>query len=200
MIGSLYGTLVEKRPPQLTMDVNGVGYEVSTPMTTIYQLPLLGENLTLYTHLLIRETAHILYGFISRSDRDFFRELIRLNSVGPKLALALMSSLELDELRDCIQNQDISALLKIAGVGKKTAERILIDLRNRSDHFFTREEEKSISTESIDSKLNDIKRDTINALISLGYKEKEAIKSTSKIKDKTLSTESMIKQALKGML
>lgn len=119
MIGRLRGTLAEKQPPHLILDVNGLGYELEVPMTTLYRLPSIGEPLTLHTHLVVREDAQLLYGFIGKRERDFFRELIRLNGVGPKLALALMSSLEVDELVRCVQAQDTSALTKVPGVGKK---------------------------------------------------------------------------------
>ena len=126
MIGRLRGTLAEKQPPHLILDVNGLGYELEVPMTTLYRLPSVGEPLTLHTHLVVREDAQLLYGFFGKRERDFFRELIRLNGVGPKLALALMSSLEVDELVRCVQSQDTSALTKVPGVGKKTAERLLV--------------------------------------------------------------------------
>lgn len=126
MIGRLRGTLAEKQPPHLILDVNGVGYEVEVPMTTLYRLPSVGEPVTLHTHLVVREDAHLLYGFAEKRERELFRELIRLNGVGPKLALALMSGLEVDELVRCVQAQDTSTLVKIPGVGKKTAERLLV--------------------------------------------------------------------------
>lgn len=131
MIGRLRGTLAEKQPPHLILDVNGLGYELEVPMTTLYRLPSVGEPITLHTHLVVREDAQLLYGFIGKRDRDFFRELIRLNGVGPKLALALMSSLEVDELVRAVSAQDTSALTKVPGVGKKTAERLLVELKDR---------------------------------------------------------------------
>lgn len=141
MIGRLRGTLAEKQPPHLILDVNGLGYELEVPMTTLYRLPSVGEPLTLHTHLVVREDAQLLYGFIGKRDRDFFRELIRLNGVGPKLALALMSSLEVDELVRAVSAQDTSALTKVPGVGKKTAERLLVEaqgpfqsLGSRAEH------------------------------------------------------------------
>ena len=134
MIGRLRGTLAEKQPPHLILDVNGIGYELEVPMTTLYRLPTVGEPVTLHTHLVVREDAHLLYGFAEKRDRELFRELIRLNGVGPKLALALMSGLEVDELVRCVQAQDTSVLVKIPGVGKKTAERLLVELKDRFGH------------------------------------------------------------------
>ena len=132
MIGRLRGTLAEKQPPHLIIDVNGVGYELEVPMTTLYRLPKVGEPVTVHTHLVVREDAHLLYGFFEKRERELFRELIRLNGVGPKLALALMSGLEIDELVRCVQAQDTAALVKIPGVGKKTAERLLVELKDLS--------------------------------------------------------------------
>ena len=131
MIGRLKGTLAEKQPPHLILDVNGVGYELEVPMTTLYRLPAVGQGVTLHTHLVVREDAHLLYGFFEKRERELFRELIRLNGVGPKLALALMSGLEVDELVRCVQAQDTSTLVKIPGVGKKTAEQILLSLGDK---------------------------------------------------------------------
>ncbi|VTL97278.1 Holliday junction DNA helicase RuvA [Pseudomonas aeruginosa] len=119
MIGRLRGTLAEKQPPHLILDVNGVGYEVEVPMTTLYRLPSVGEPVTLHTHLVVREDAHLLYGFAEKRERELFRELIRLNGVGPKLALALMSGLEVDELVRCVQAQDTSTLVKIPASARK---------------------------------------------------------------------------------
>lgn len=140
MIGRLRGTLAEKQPPHLILDVNGLGYELEVPMTTLYRLPSVGEPITLHTHLVVREDAQLLYGFIGKRDRDFFRELIRLNGVGPKLALALMSSLEVDELVRAVSAQDTSALTKVPGVGKKTAERLLVELKDRFQGLGSRTE------------------------------------------------------------
>lgn len=119
MIGRLRGAIAEKQPPHLVLDVNGVGYELEVPMTTLYRLPHVGEIVTLHTHLVVREDAHLLYGFYEKRERELFRELIRLNGVGPKLALALMSGLEVDELVRCVQAQDTSALTRIPGAARR---------------------------------------------------------------------------------
>ncbi|MGE8149332.1 Holliday junction branch migration protein RuvA [Pseudomonas frederiksbergensis] len=205
MIGRLRGTLAEKQPPHLILDVNGLGYELEVPMTTLYRLPSVGEPLTLHTHLVVREDAQLLYGFYSKRERDFFRELIRLNGVGPKLALALMSSLEVDELVRCVQSQDTSALTKVPGVGKKTAERLLVELKDRFKAWETvpamfalvpnqpggpEAPAPAVTAES----------DAISALVSLGYKPQEASKAITSIKEKGLSSEDLIRRALKGMI
>jgi Holliday junction DNA helicase RuvA len=204
VIGRLRGTLAEKQPPHLILDVNGLGYELEVPMTTLYRLPSVGEPLTLHTHLVVREDAQLLYGFIGRRERDFFRELIRLNGVGPKLALALMSSLEVDELVRCVQAQDTSALVRVPGVGKKTAERLLVELKDRFKAWETVPSMFALVPNQPDGApaqpVASAESDAVSALISLGYKPQEASKAVSAIKDKGLSSEDMIRRALKGMI
>lgn len=186
MIGRLRGSLAEKQPPHLVLDVNGVGYELEVPMTTLYRLPHVGETVTLHTHLVVREDAHLLYGFYEKRERELFRELIRLNGVGPKLALALMSGLEVDELVRCVQAQDTSALTRIPGVGKKTAERLLVELKDRFKAWeslpgtFTLVSNGPNQAEPVAS----AESDAVSALISLGYKPQEASKAVSAIKEK----------------
>ncbi|WP_448725010.1 Holliday junction branch migration protein RuvA [Pseudomonas farris] len=204
MIGRLRGTLAEKQPPHLILDVNGLGYELEVPMTTLYRLPSVGEPLTLHTHLVVREDAQLLYGFFGKRERDFFRELIRLNGVGPKLALALMSSLEVDELVRCVQSQDTSALTKVPGVGKKTAERLLVELKDRFKAWETVPAMFALVPNQPGGPdappVATAENDAVSALISLGYKPQEASKAISAIKEKGLSSEDMIRRALKGMV
>ncbi|BBP78755.1 Holliday junction branch migration protein RuvA [Pseudomonas gingeri NCPPB 3146 = LMG 5327] len=204
MIGRLRGTLAEKQPPHLILDVNGLGYELEVPMTTLYRLPSVGEPLTLHTHLVVREDAQLLYGFVGKRERDFFRELIRLNGVGPKLALALMSSLEVDELVRCVSAQDTSALVKVPGVGKKTAERLLVELKDRFKAWETVPSMFALVPNQPDGAppvpVASAETDAVSALISLGYKPQEASKAVSAIKEKGLSSEDMIRRALKGMI
>lgn len=202
MIGRLRGTLAEKQPPHLIIDVNGVGYELEVPMTTLYRLPKVGEAVTVHTHLVVREDAHLLYGFAEKRERELFRELIRLNGVGPKLALALMSGLEVDELVRCVQAQDTSALVRVPGVGK-TAERLLVELKDRfkawetSPAMFTLVSDGPLPVASEPS----AEADAVSALVSLGYKPQEASKAIAAIKDKAgLSSEELIRRSLKGMI
>lgn len=201
MIGRLRGTLAEKQPPHLIVDVNGVGYEVEVPMTTLYRLPALGETVTLHMHLVVREDAQLLYGFAEKRDRELFRELIRLNGVGPKLALALMSGLEVDELVRCVQAQDTSALVKVPGVGKKTAERLLVELKDR---FKAWESMPSIAPLVVEPRSNmavsSAENDAVSALISLGFKPQEASRAVSAVQEDDLSSEDLIRRALKGMV
>ncbi|CAM3737639.1 Holliday junction branch migration protein RuvA [Ectopseudomonas alcaliphila] len=201
MIGRLRGTLAEKQPPHLLLDVNGVGYELEVPMTTLYRLPAVGEPLTLHTHLVVREDAHLLYGFFEKRERELFRELIRLNGVGPKLALALMSGLEVDELVRCVQTQDTAALVKVPGVGKKTAERLLVELKDR---FKAWESIPSIAPLVVEPQLaqavSSAENDAVSALISLGYKPQEASRAVAAVKEDGMSSEDLIRRALRGMV
>ncbi|PTU77061.1 Holliday junction branch migration protein RuvA [Pseudomonas indoloxydans] len=200
MIGRLRGTLAEKQPPHLLLDVNGVGYELEVPMTTLYRLPTVGEPVTLHTHLVVREDAHLLYGFFEKRERELFRELIRLNGVGPKLALALMSGLEVDELVRCVQAQDTAALVKVPGVGKKTAERLLVELKDR---FKAWESIPSIAPLVAEPQLaqavSSAENDAVSALISLGYKPQEASRAVAAVKEDGMSSEDLIRRALRGM-
>ena len=200
VIGRLRGTLAEKQPPHLLLDVNGVGYELEVPMTTLYRLPAVGEPVILHAHLVVREDAHLLYGFFEKRERELFRELIRLNGVGPKLALALMSGLEVDELVRCVQSQDTAALVKVPGVGKKTAERLLVELKDR---FKAWESIPSIAPLVVEPQLaqavSSAEHDAVSALISLGYKPQEASRAVAVVKEDGLSSEDLIRRALRGM-
>ncbi len=200
MIGRLRGTLLEKQPPHVMLDVNGVGYELEVPMTTLYRLPAVGEALMLHTHLVVREDAQLLYGFADKRDRQLFRELIRLNGVGPKLALALMSGLEVDDLVRCVQAQDTSVLMKVPGVGKKTAERLLVELKDRFKAWETQPGLFELGIEpSVGASVSSAESDAVSALLSLGYKPQEANRAVDAVKQDGLSSEDLIRRALKGM-
>lgn len=200
MIGRLRGTLAEKQPPHLLVDVGGVGYELEVPMTTLYRLPGVGEPLTLHTHLVVREDAQLLYGFAEKRERELFRELIRLNGVGPKLALALMSGLEVDELVRCVQAGDTKALTRVPGVGKKTAERLLVELKDR---FLAWESLPGIVPLVVEparvSAVSSAEADAVSALVALGFKPAEASRAVSLVDEDGLSSEDLIRRALKGM-
>lgn len=201
MIGRLRGTLAEKQPPHVIVDVNGVGYEVEVPMTTLYRLPALSEPVTLHTHLVVREDAHLLYGFSERRERELFRELIRLNGVGPKLALALMSSLEVDELVSCVQAQDASRLTKVPGVGKKTAERLLVELKDRFKAWESVPAIAQLAVEPLPgTKVSSAETDAVSALIALGFKPQEASRAVAAVQEDGLSSEELIRRALRGMV
>ncbi|MFO7704990.1 MAG: Holliday junction branch migration protein RuvA [Halopseudomonas sp.] len=201
MIGRLKGILLEKQPPHILLDVQGVGYELDAPMSTFYQLPTLGETVTLHTHMVVREDAQLLYAFAEKRERELFRELIRLNGVGPKLALALMSGLEVDELIRAVQAQDTSALVRVPGVGKKTAERLLIELRDRFKAWETLPGSfKPLASGAAPAAPASNSADAVSALISLGYKPQEASRAIAAVDEDGLSSEELIRRALKGIV
>lgn len=200
MIGRLTGIVLEKQPPHILLDVQGVGYELDAPMSTFYQLPALGEKTTLHTHMVVREDAQLLYAFSEKRERELFRELIRLNGVGPKLALALMSGLDVDELIGAVQAQDTSALVRVPGVGKKTAERLLVELKDRFKAWEAMPGSfKPLSPAQARTPAS-ATADAVSALIALGYKPQEASKAVNAVEDKNLSSEELIRHALKGMV
>ena len=173
MIGRLTGILLEKNPPQILLDVQGVGYELDVPMSTFYNLPLLHEKVVLHTQLIVREDAHLLYGFLSNEERVAFRQLLKISGVGPKLALSVLSGLSLNDLAVAVANKEAGRLTKIPGVGKKTAERLLLELQGK---FVVSSAGATRATPAASSG-NDI----INALLALGYNEKEADWATKQL-------------------
>lgn len=196
MIGLLRGLLLEKRAPWLLLDVGGVGYEVEAPMSVFYDLPALAQEVTLFVHQVVREDAQLLYGFANRFERDLFRALIRVNGVGPKLALALLSGIEADRLVRAIELEDSNSLVKIPGVGKKTAERLVIEMRDR----LAKLEGASLQLVKPATASPQAEDDAIAALESLGYKSKDALAAISALSERdTLSAEAMIRQALKKL-
>jgi len=201
MIGRLTGFLLEKQPPHILLDVHGVGYELDAPMSTFYRLPALGESVTLHTHMVVREDAQLLYAFAEKRERELFRELIRLNGVGPKLALALMSGLEADELIRAVQAQDTSALVRVPGVGKKTAERLLIELRDRFKAWEALPGSlKPLASGGGVAAAASQSSDAVSALIALGYKPQEASRAVAAVEEEGMSSEELIRRALKGIV
>jgi len=196
MIGFLRGKLVLKAPPMLVLDVQGVGYEVEAPMTTFYNLPAVGEDVKLHTHLVVREDAHILFGFAAEADRAMFRTLIKVNGVGPKLALTILSGQSAEEFHRCIHNNDTQALVRLPGVGKKTAERLVIEMRDRLPDLA----ESSVNTVTVGTAAvaNNPKQEAISALCSLGYKPLDAAKMVQQIGNDDMSCENIIRLALQG--
>jgi Holliday junction DNA helicase RuvA len=197
MIGRLHGTLLEKQPPQLLLDVGGVGYEVSAPMTTFYELPETGSQVTLHTHLAVREDAHVLYGFLREQDRLLFRTLIKVSGVGPKLALAILSGMSADEFAGCVQSGDAAALTRLPGVGKKTAERLVIEMKDRLKDW----QGVTLTTETAEvgaAPASAALKDAISALVSLGYKPQEASRMVSQVEGEGLASEELIRLALKA--
>ncbi len=197
MIGRLHGVLLEKQPPQLLLDVGGVGYEISAPMTTFYELPETGNEITLHTHLAVREDAHVLYGFLREQDRLLFRTLIKVSGVGPKLALAILSGMSADEFAGCVQNGDSALLTRLPGVGKKTAERLVVELKDRLKDWQGTTLTAGISTNRA-APASDALKDAISALVSLGYKPQEASRMVSQLESDGLASEELIRLALKA--
>ncbi|TDX29003.1 Holliday junction DNA helicase subunit RuvA [Modicisalibacter xianhensis] len=200
MIGRLRGTLIEKHPPWLVVDVGGVGYELEASMNTLLALPGLGETVQLFTHLSIREDAHLLYGFYKEPERALFRALIKVNGVGPKLALAILSGMEQDQFIRCVMDNDIKALTRLPGVGKKTAERLVVEMRDRFPHWSADQQGELASLQSgASAAASDPLADAEAALISLGYKPAEATRMLSGL-EAGQSTEALIKTALSRKL
>ncbi|WP_049722084.1 Holliday junction branch migration protein RuvA [Gilvimarinus polysaccharolyticus] len=176
MIGRLSGVLLEKQPPFLLLDVQGVGYEMQAPMTTFYALPEVDHPATVYTHLAVSDTAHQLFGFAKRSDRDLFRTLIKVNGVGPKMAVAILSGMDAAQLSACVHNDNVTALVKVPGVGKKTAERLIIELRDKLVAAPGTENDLLSDSVAVGAVKRDERDEAESALISLGYKPTEATK------------------------
>ena len=197
MIGFLRGKLAFKAPPLLMLDVNGVGYEVEAPMTTFYNLPAIGVEITLHTHLVVREDAHILFGFSTEADRSMFRTLIKVNGVGPKLALTILSGQSAEEFHRCIHNNDTQALVRLPGVGKKTAERLVIEMRDRLPDLGD-SAAMAAGTMGSTPALNNPKQEAVSALCSLGYKPLDASKMVQNISAEGKSCEDIIRLALQG--
>jgi Holliday junction DNA helicase RuvA len=188
MIGRLSGTLLEKNPPQILLDVQGVGYELDVPMSTFYNLPALHEKVVLHTHFVVREDAQLLYGFATNEERLAFRQLLKISGVGPKLALSVLSGLSLGDLAAAVANKEVGRLTKIPGVGKKTAERLLLELQGKFSVTGTGSAH-GVATSSADS-------DIANALLALGYNEKEADWAAKQL-PKEVGVSDGIRQALK---
>ncbi|MCK5720673.1 MAG: Holliday junction branch migration protein RuvA [Thiomargarita sp.] len=202
MITYLHGLLAEKKPPILVIEVQGIGYEVLAPMSTFYNLPEINTEITLLTHLSIRDDAHILYGFFHESERELFRSLIRINGVGPKLALSILSSMDLSSFIQCIHNNDIEHLKRIPGVGKKTAERLIVEMRDRLTGDSNDTINPPIITPAIKQQqvIHNPVNDAISALIALGYKPNDASRWVRNVAEEDLSSEQLIRLALQSAL
>ena len=187
MIGRLSGLLIEKNPPQIVLDVNGVGYELDVPMSTFYNLPALGEKLSLLTHFAVRDDGHFLYGFQSESERFAFRQLLKVSGIGARTALSVLSGLSVNDLAAAVAQQELGRLIKIPGIGKKTAERLLLELKGKL---------AEASSGIPGSAPSDTRSDITQALLALGYNEKEAAAAVRQLAA-DLSTSEGIRQALK---
>jgi len=208
MIGFIRGTLIEKRPPMVCIESFGIGYELEVPLSTLFQLPALHENIFLYTHFVVREDAQLLYGFYQLTDRNLFRLLLKANGVGPKVALALLSALSVDVLVHALSTGETKLLVQVPGVGKKTAERLVLELRDkvRGEQFSSVgaqgvPETQTLLYGNLNATLRTVgEQEAESALVSLGFKSSDAEKVVRKVFSKELSSEELIRLALKEMI
>lgn len=190
MIGKLTGTLLEKNPPEVLVDCHGVGYEVQVPMSTFYNLPQVGQPISLLTHFIVREDAQLLYGFATAQERQTFRELINISGVGPRMALSLLSGLSIEELAQAVATQEAGRLVKVPGIGKKTAERLLLELKGKLGD--------AVVTGAAAQVKSDAQADILQALLALGYSDKEASACLKQL-PADIGVSEGIKLALKGL-
>jgi len=196
MIGRLRGILTEKQPPFLTIDVQGVGYDVEASLSTFYKLPEVGAEVTLYTHLAVREDAHTLYGFAATDERALFRNLIKVSGVGAKMALLILSGMNIEAFQRCVQEGDTATLTRLPGVGKKTAERLIIEMRDRLENINIDTSGPRRPAPAVESPIDD----AISALVSLGYKLPEAARMVNSLDTEGLPSEEIIRRALQSRI
>jgi holliday junction DNA helicase RuvA len=193
---------VHKQAPLILVEVGGVGYELQVPMTTLFQLPALGSEVSMVTHFVVREDAQLLYGFIEERDRSLFRELIKVSGVGPKLALTILSGMDAQSFARCVQRDDISSLVALPGVGKKTAERLLVEMRDKLKDWLKRSDngDGDADSDMTLAPLTNIVSDAEGALVALGYKPQEASRMVAAVNDHSVTeSEDLIRRALKSM-
>ena len=195
MIAWLQGLLIEKQAPMILINVSGIGYELEAPLSAFYDLPSAGEQATLFVHMVVREDAQLLYGFVTAQQRDLFRSLIKVNGVGPKVALAILSTLTLQELMQCVNADDDALLCKVPGIGKKTAQRLIVELKDRLQKAFGSVGE-SVQSSAPSASLE--RHDAIQALESLGYKSSEATRVVRALPN-DLNSEELIRQGLRTL-
>lgn len=205
MIARLHGTIIEKIPPEIVLDVAGVGYEIQLPMTSFYALPDINQNVTLFTHFVVREDAQLLFGFTERAERSLFRILIKANGVGPKLACTILSGMSSGQFVQAVMHEDITALVKMPGVGKKTAERLVVELKDKLNDLEATPSahvamQKSADAPSVLSHTMSASDEAISALIALGYKRTQAETTVKKVAQENATSEQLIRDALKSMV
>lgn len=201
MIGRLRGILIEKKPPEILVDIGGLTYEVQVPMSTAYLLPEVGKELQLHTHFVVREDAQLLYGFFEEKDKTLFRALIRVNGVGPKMALTILSGMDADEFVRTVQNDDVSAMVNMPGIGKKTAERLIVEMRDRLKEWSSAPSNNDAAGQANTG--SSISKDAETALLALGYKPQQASKAISQVLKQhpdVEDSEALIRLSLKSML
>ncbi|WP_033570033.1 Holliday junction branch migration protein RuvA [Dickeya undicola] len=205
MIGRLRGIVLEKQPPLVLIEANGVGYEVHMPMTCFYELPELGQKAVIFTHFVVREDAQLLFGFNNKQERSLFRELIKVNGVGPKLALAILSGMSAQQFVSAVERQEINALVKLPGVGKKTAERLVVEMKDRfkglNGDLFNVASDIALPTATGNTEPDaDPQAEAEAALVALGYKPQEASRMVSKVARPGADCETLIREALRAAL
>lgn len=204
MIGRLRGIILEKQPPLVLLETNGVGYEVQLPMTCFYELPDLGQEAIIFTQFVVREDAQLLYGFNDKQERALFRELIKVNGVGPKLALAILSGMSAQQFVAAVEREDITTLVKLPGVGKKTAERLVVEMKDRfkglNGDLFNNTGDIQLPASASQNSVADIEAEAVSALVALGYKPQEASRLVSKIAKPGADCETLIRDALRAAL
>jgi len=204
MIGRLRGKLIEKQPPWLVIEVMGVGYELEAPMSTFYKLPELNAETFLFTHLIVREDAHLLYGFFTENERKFFRTLLKVNGVGAKLALAILSGIEQQDFAQCVNDGDTARLVRLPGVGKKTAERLIVEMKDRLAEWNTDTVQVGDLSPGSDTArvvhVTSPLEDAVSALMALGYKPQEASKWVKSVAQDDMSSEELIRKALQAAM
>ncbi|MDF7671430.1 Holliday junction branch migration protein RuvA [Orbaceae bacterium ESL0721] len=199
MIGRLRGKVIEKQPPRVLIEVGGVGYDVFMPMTCFYELPDNGQEVIVLTHFVVREDAQILYGFNNERERELFRELIKVNGVGPKLALAILSGMSAAQFLHAVEFNELTTLIKLPGVGRKTAERLIVEMKDRIKNISTSIDEP-IQKVGEKHSTNHIENEAVSALIALGYKPQEASRIIGKVIQPDMDCEALIREALKAAL
>lgn len=199
MIGRLRGQILAKQPPQLLLDVGGVGYEVEAPMSTFYELPAVGETVTLITHFVVREDAQVLYGFIQERDRTLFRALLKVTGVGARMALAILSGMDATRFTQCVELEDADALTRIPGIGKKTAQRLLIEMRDRVDGLGVGAASLAARPAAPGDERDQALADAVSALVALGYRPPDASRMARAVDDGAKTSEAIIRAALRSV-
>jgi len=204
LIGQIRGILIEKNPPEILVDVGGITYEIQVPMSTLYQLPDVGQEVVLHTHFVVRDDAQLLYGFCHTKDKTLFRSLIRVNGVGPRMALVILSGMEPDEFVRVVRNNDVTAMVNMPGIGKKTAERLIVEMRDRLSEWQASEGAGSApETQDSASTIKVFSKDAEAALIGLGYKPQQAARAIAQVLKDNLEitdSEELIRLSLKSIV
>ena len=204
MIGQIRGILIEKNPPEILVDVGGITYEIQVPMSSLYQLPDVGQEVVLHTHFVVRDDAQLLYGFCHTKDKTLFRSLIRVNGVGPRMALVILSGMEPDEFVRVVRNNDVTAMVNMPGIGKKTAERLIVEMRDRLSEWQASEGADSApETQDSASTIKVFSKDAEAALIGLGYKPQQAARAIAQVLKDNLEitdSEELIRLSLKSIV